>query len=39
MRLVVGEKLTFLHRHHLGKQMRAAGKEVSLYREALPTAS
>jgi RNA polymerase sigma-70 factor (ECF subfamily) len=39
LRLVVGERLTTLHRHHLGVQMRAAGKEVSLYRGAMPTAS
>jgi RNA polymerase sigma-70 factor (ECF subfamily) len=39
MRLVVGERLLKLHRHHLGAQMRDAGREVSLYREALPAAS
>jgi RNA polymerase sigma-70 factor (ECF subfamily) len=39
LRLVVGEQLTTLHRHHLGTQMRDAGREVSLYREALPAAS
>jgi RNA polymerase sigma-70 factor (ECF subfamily) len=39
MRLVVGERLTTLHRHHLGTQMRDAGREVSLYRDALPAAS
>lgn len=39
LRLVVGEQLINLHRHHLGTQMRAAGREVSLYREALPAAS
>lgn len=39
LRLVVGERLTTLHRHHLGVQMRAIGKEVSLYRGAMPTAS
>ncbi len=39
LRLVVGEQLTNLHRHHLGAQMRDAGREVSLYREALPAAS
>jgi RNA polymerase sigma-70 factor (ECF subfamily) len=38
LRLVVGERLTTLHRQHLGTQMRDAGREVSLYREALPTA-
>jgi RNA polymerase sigma-70 factor (ECF subfamily) len=39
LRLVVGEQLTNLHRHHLGTQMRDARREVSLYREALPEAS
>jgi RNA polymerase sigma-70 factor, ECF subfamily len=39
LRLVVGERLTTLHRHHLGTQLRDAGREVSLYREALPAAS
>ncbi len=39
LRLVVGERLTQLHRHHLGNQMRDAGREVSLYRGALPAAS
>lgn len=39
LRLIVGEKLTDLHRHHLGAQMRAADREVSLYRGAMPTAS
>jgi RNA polymerase sigma-70 factor (ECF subfamily) len=39
LRLVVGEQLINLHRHHLGTQMRDAGVEVSLYRGALPEAS
>lgn len=39
LRLIVGERLMKLHRHHLGTQMRDAGVEVSLYRGALPTAS
>jgi len=39
LRLVVGERLTTLHRHHLGTHMRDAGLEVSLYRGALPAAS
>lgn len=39
LRLVVGERLLRLHRQHLGAQMRDAGREVSLYREALPAAS
>src|SRR5215813_1128337 len=39
LRLVVGQRLLKLHRHHLGTQMRDAGREVSLYRSALPAAS
>ena len=39
LRLVVGERLLRLHRRHLGAQMRDAGREVSLYRGALPAAS
>jgi RNA polymerase sigma-70 factor (ECF subfamily) len=39
LRLVVGDRLTKLHRHHLGTRMRDAGVEVSLYRGALPAAS
>jgi RNA polymerase sigma-70 factor (ECF subfamily) len=39
LRLVVGDRLTDLHRHHLGARMRDAGREVSLYREAMPAAS
>jgi RNA polymerase sigma-70 factor (ECF subfamily) len=39
LRLVVGERLMKLHRHHLGAQMRDAGREVSLYQGALPAAS
>jgi RNA polymerase sigma-70 factor (ECF subfamily) len=39
LRLVVGERLLKLHRHHLGTQMRDAGREVSLDRGALPEAS
>ncbi len=39
LRLVVGERLMKLHRHHLGTQMRDVGREVSLYRGALPVAS
>jgi RNA polymerase sigma-70 factor (ECF subfamily) len=39
LRLVVGERLMKLHRHHLGTQMRDAAREVSLYRGALPAAS
>jgi RNA polymerase sigma-70 factor, ECF subfamily len=39
LRLVVGERLMKLHRHHLGTKMRDAGREVSLFRGALPAAS
>jgi RNA polymerase sigma-70 factor (ECF subfamily) len=39
LRLVVGERLLKLHRQHLGTQMRDAGREVSLYRGALPEAT
>jgi RNA polymerase sigma-70 factor (ECF subfamily) len=39
LRLLVGERLTRLHRQHLGVKMREAGREVSLYREPLPEAS
>src|SRR3954452_13448240 len=39
LRLVAGQKLTDLHRHHLGAKMRDAGMEVALHRGALPQAS
>ena len=39
LRFLVGERLLFLHRHHLGVKMRDARREVSLYRDALPEAS
>lgn len=39
LRGIVGKKLLELHRHHLGTQMRDAGREVSLYRGNLPEAS
>jgi RNA polymerase sigma-70 factor (ECF subfamily) len=39
LRLIVGERLLKLHRHHLGTRMRDAGLEVSIYRGALPEAS
>jgi len=39
VRLVVGEKLTLLQRRHLGARMRDAGREISLYQQALPEAS
>jgi RNA polymerase sigma-70 factor (ECF subfamily) len=39
LRLVTGQRLMRLHRQHLGAAMRDAGREVSLYRGALPQAS
>jgi RNA polymerase sigma-70 factor, ECF subfamily len=39
IRLVTGQKLIDVHRHHLGTKMRDAGQEVSLYRGALPQAT
>ncbi|QDV36436.1 sigma-70 family RNA polymerase sigma factor [Tautonia plasticadhaerens] len=39
LRLIVGERLISLHRHHLGAQMRDPAREVSLYRGAMPEAS
>jgi RNA polymerase sigma-70 factor (ECF subfamily) len=39
LRLVTGERLLRVHRQHLGAIMRDAGREVSLYRGALPQAS
>ena len=39
LRMITGRKLQALHRHHLGTESRDAGREVSLYRGALPQAS
>jgi RNA polymerase sigma-70 factor (ECF subfamily) len=39
LRLVTGQKLALVHRKHLGVQARDAGREVSLYRGALPEAT
>jgi RNA polymerase sigma-70 factor (ECF subfamily) len=39
LRLLTGRKLQALHRHHLGAQVRDAGREVSLHHGALPQAS
>ena len=38
LRLVAGQRLTDVHRHHLGSQMRDAGCEVSLHRGPFPQA-
>lgn len=39
LRLVVGQKLTDLHRHHLGVQMRDANRDVSIYHGGMPEAT
>jgi RNA polymerase sigma-70 factor (ECF subfamily) len=39
LRLVVGERLTKVHREHLGAQARNVAREVSLYRGPMPAAS
>jgi len=36
LRFLTGQRLQLLHRHHLGAQMRDAGREVSLHRGAMP---
>src|SRR6516164_4632200 len=38
LRLVAGQRLTDIHRHHLGAQMSDAGQEVSLHRGPFPQA-
>lgn len=39
LRLITGQRLAGVHRHHLGAKMRAAGREVALYRGPLPEAT
>jgi RNA polymerase sigma-70 factor (ECF subfamily) len=39
LRGIAGNKLREAHRHHLGTQMRDAGREVSIYRGSLPEAT
>jgi RNA polymerase sigma-70 factor (ECF subfamily) len=39
LRFLTGQRLQLLHRHHLGVQMRDAGREVSLHRGAMPQAT
>ena len=39
LRFLTGQRLQLLHRHHLGTQMRDAGREVSLHRGAMPQAT
>jgi RNA polymerase sigma-70 factor (ECF subfamily) len=39
LRLIVGQRLTLLHRRHLGTHARDAGREIGLYHGALPQAT
>lgn len=39
LRLVVGQRLAKLHRQHIGTKQRDAGREVSIFRDALPAAT
>ena len=39
LRFLTGQKLITLHRHHLGRRMRDAGREISLHEGAMPEAS
>ena len=39
LRLIAGQRLTDVHRYHLGAQMRDAGMEVSLHRGPFPQAN
>jgi len=39
LRLITGQKMVALHRHHLGKQLRDASREVSLFQGSLPATS
>jgi RNA polymerase sigma-70 factor, ECF subfamily len=39
LRLIAGQRLTDVHRYHLGSQMRDAGQEVSLHRGPFPQAN
>lgn len=39
LRLLTGQRLLLLHRHHLGTQMRDAGREVTLCRGGMPNAT
>lgn len=39
LRFLTGQRLQLMHRHHLGTQMRDAGREVSLHQGAMPQAT
>jgi RNA polymerase sigma-70 factor (ECF subfamily) len=39
LRLITGQRLMAVHRHHLGARMRSAGQEVALHRGPMPQAT
>jgi RNA polymerase sigma-70 factor, ECF subfamily len=39
LRLITGQKVAYLHRHHFGAEMRSVGREAPLYSGAVPEAS
>src|SRR5262245_23018415 len=39
LRAITKQKMITLHRHHLGKKIRDASREVSLYNRTIPEAS
>ena len=39
LRLITGQRLTALHRRHLGARMRSAGQEIALHRGLMPQAT
>ena len=39
LRLITGQRLTALHRRHVGAQMRSAGQEIALHRGPIPQAT
>src|SRR5262245_46281649 len=39
LRFLTGQKLVTLHRHHLGRRMRDAAREISLHRGPTPDAT
>ena len=39
LRLITGQKLATLHRHHLGVKARDARRDISIYSEGMPEAS
>jgi RNA polymerase sigma-70 factor (ECF subfamily) len=39
LRLITGQRLLAMHRHHLGTRMRDAGQEIALHRGPMPLAT